>query len=135
VNEQHTFPNDVTSVTAARHLVVDLLRDVHDDVCETAALMVSELATNCIRHARRGFTLRVRTTADQLRIEVTDAGEGRPRTRTPALLEPTGRGLQIVNLLAKDWGVSMHRNGGKTVWFTLELAGRNALSDAATSDS
>jgi len=131
VNEQRTFPNDATSVTAARHLVIELLTGVPDEIREAAALMLSELATNCIRHAREGFVLRLRTTDDLLRVDVTDAGAGRPRTRTPALLEPTGRGLHIVNQLAKDWGVSMHRNGGKTVWFTLDLARRTALSDAA----
>jgi hypothetical protein len=39
--------------------------------------------------------------------------------RSPGPDEPTGRGLQIVNLLADEWGVERRVRDGKTVWLTL----------------
>ncbi|MGD1057398.1 MAG: ATP-binding protein [Solirubrobacteraceae bacterium] len=44
--------------------------------------------------------------------------KGSPRTPTP--LDQSGRGLQIVQALAEDWGIVRSPNG-KLVWFTLRL--------------
>jgi anti-sigma regulatory factor (Ser/Thr protein kinase) len=136
VIESRAFGNNITSVTMARHFVTDALRGFPNGTVDAAALIVSELATNAIRHARQGFTVRVQTTATELRAEVTDAGQGVPRPRSPEPLDPTGRGLQIVDSLAQDWGVRARTGGGKTVWFTLDLAhGRSGPRGDAASAS
>ena len=67
--------------------------------------MVSELATNGIRHGQTSFDLVIELTADEIRVEVTDHGGGTPTMRFPGPDEPTGRGLQIVDMLSERWGV------------------------------
>jgi anti-sigma regulatory factor (Ser/Thr protein kinase) len=120
VSSRESFPFDPRSVPGARHFVRDALRRCPQETIEVAELMVSELATNCIRHAGTGFDLSVRT-GEEIRVEVTDVGHGTPRVLTPSPEEPSGRGLRIVEGLSRSWGVCS-RPEGKTVWFTLGKA-------------
>ena len=52
--------------------------------------------------------------------------------RSPGPEDPTGRGLQIVNMLSQAWGVEQRATSGKTVWFTVAtsstIAGRLSSS-------
>lgn len=106
-----------TAVSAARALVRTTL-DGHDtELIEAAELMTSELASNCVRHAETGFEVRI-TTREEVRIEVRDSGSGSPRVLSPTPSEPSGRGLLIVEAMARRWGVSCEPPG-KVVWFTL----------------
>jgi anti-sigma regulatory factor (Ser/Thr protein kinase) len=102
--------------------VVDALEGYPEDVIDRAELGVSELATNALRHASGGFTVKVSTTEAQLRVEVTDTGDGKPEKRNPAPLDPTGRGLRIVEALSDHWEVTPARPAGKTVAFAMSLA-------------
>jgi anti-sigma regulatory factor (Ser/Thr protein kinase) len=115
-----TFPSEPRAVTAARLFVRDVLTDVPAEVRDAAELLTSELTTNCVRHARTGFEVKV-DTSNPIHIEVTDCGDGDPRVLSPAPTDPSGRGLLIVSKLATQWGV-IPAQAGKTVWFTLELA-------------
>ncbi|WP_046500312.1 ATP-binding SpoIIE family protein phosphatase [Streptomyces odonnellii] len=112
---------DPREVGRARRLVRDrLLGWSLPDAVETAELMVSELVTNAMNHARSqrvGLRL-VRT--DALLCEVTDD------TPAPAALlsarpdDESGRGLRVVSTLAHEWGTSSTAYG-KTVWFEQTL--------------
>ena len=53
---EREFVNQPTSVGQARRFVMDALSDVNGDALEDAAVMVSELASNCLRHAATSFT-------------------------------------------------------------------------------
>lgn len=112
------FPCEVESVAAARHFVRNVLRDQPGGVVEAVELMTSELATNSVRHARSGFELAIDDSREQIRVEVSDTGEGQPMLRSPAISERSGRGLRIVQALSDDWG-SIPATHGKMVWFTL----------------
>jgi anti-sigma regulatory factor (Ser/Thr protein kinase) len=114
------FEHAPASVTAARRFVTSTLQDIPAETLDSVELMVSELASNCIRHADTGFEITVIETDSAIRIEASDEGEGEPHMRTPGPTEPDGRGLQIVDMLASSWGFERLRRGGKTVWFTLE---------------
>ena len=114
-----TFPHAPESVPSARHFVGEVLEGTPDEVRATIALMISELASNCIRHTDTGFELTVIRTAAEIRVEATDGGGGEPTKRTPAPTDPNGRGLQIVDMLASSWGFDTLPDGGKTVWFAL----------------
>jgi two-component sensor histidine kinase len=116
------FPGDPSSAAAARHFALRAVEGAASDTVQAIELMVSELATNCIRHAGREFELTIARTADEIRVEVSDQAGGVPQKRSPGLEEPTGRGLQIVELLSEDWGVDLTPKGGKTVWFTVAAA-------------
>ncbi|HKC27557.1 MAG TPA: ATP-binding protein [Jatrophihabitans sp.] len=110
------------SVAHARRLAVSSLPGLSTAAAQAVALIVSELATNCVRHAGTEFRLRVTPQPQSVRIEVTDAAGGRPALRNPAPTEPHGRGLQIVQVLATRWGVQADEgNAGKTVWCTVAV--------------
>ena len=125
MTEERTFPNATKSVAQARHYVTDCLSGAPPEVIDSAAVMVSELATNAVRHAESEFTLSIDRDAAQIRVAVTDAAEGLPRLRSPSPKEHSGRGLQIVDALADEWGVAeMIDRAGKSVWFVLALEAR-----------
>lgn len=117
------FPNQLGAITAARRYVADLLEDVPPAPCFDVELMVSELATNCVRHTGSGFILSLEIDHADIRVEVTDTASGTPQLRYPTAKQTTGRGLHIIEGLSDGWGVeSDHDRPGKTVWFTYRLA-------------
>ncbi len=114
-----SFPLDVRSVADARRFAKQILEGSAPDVVEAAELMVSELATNCIRHVHSGFELALDRTDTQIRVEVTDLGGGAPELQLPGPDDIGGRGLRIVEMLSDSWGVTRRAPEGKTVWFEL----------------
>jgi anti-sigma regulatory factor (Ser/Thr protein kinase) len=124
VRRRREFPLAVGSASAARRFVVDTLTRTaaaSTDLVEDVGVIVSELATNCIRHARTGFVVTVDGSRDALRVEVTDSGAGVPALRSPGPREPSGRGLQLVQAMSDEWGSAPGPRGGKTVWFTVSF--------------
>jgi anti-sigma regulatory factor (Ser/Thr protein kinase) len=108
------------SVAGARHFVRNVLSDQSQEIAEAAELMTSELATNSVRHARSDFELAILLSPEEIRVEVSDNGQGQPVPRSPTPREQSGRGLQIVQELSDAWGISPSPSG-KLVWFTLSL--------------
>lgn len=98
-----------------------------EETADIAELLLSELLTNAVRHSRvRGRHIEVRCVLDgkTLRVEVSDAGLGRPVLRAAGGDDESGRGLALVAALAADWGVLPRCHGiGKTVWFSCAAAG------------
>lgn len=114
------------SVPAARRFVTELLDRVPPQLCETAALLVSELATNAVRHAGAGeFTVEVESVPAEGRlwVGVTDTGSGEPKLAPLSLTAEHGRGLHLVATLADRWGARRRRRTAeKTVWFELHTS-------------
>jgi serine/threonine-protein kinase RsbW len=120
MSPQRRFPNEATSVSAARRYALDAIHGLEPQLADAVAVMVSELAANAVRHSGTHFTVTIDRSAELIRIAVTDSGAGSPVVRTPEPIEPSGRGLQIVEALASDWGVVPNSDPpGKTVWFTV----------------
>jgi anti-sigma regulatory factor (Ser/Thr protein kinase) len=88
---------------------------------ETAVLLVSELVTNAVRHARGSdpITLELQAAGTWLRIEVQDADPRWPRPRTPAEFDGSGFGFVLVDALAGKWGVRETATG-KAVWAEID---------------
>ncbi|MEW1719943.1 SpoIIE family protein phosphatase [Streptomyces sp. NPDC093109] len=117
----YELATDPREVGRARRLVRErLLGWGLPHAVDTAELLVSELVTNAVRHARSdrvGLRL-VRT--DALLCEVTD-DEPAPATLLAAGRDDeSGRGLRVVSGLAREWGSSSSAHG-KTVWFEQAL--------------
>lgn len=107
------------SVPEARRLVASTLHDWgYEGLVETARLLTSELVTNAVLHARTEMTITVEETDDTVRISVTDESPVPPSLRHHSTTATTGRGLRLLDQLAREWSVDAS-NGGKTVWFTL----------------
>ncbi len=119
------FPSTPASIAAARRFVAAQLAGVLDparDALDEVTLMVSELATNSVRHAGTPYRVAVFRSGDFVRVEVSDAGGGRAQVRNPGPRDPHGRGLQIVSALADRWGVDDDADAaGKTTWFTYRV--------------
>ncbi len=56
-----------------------------------------------------------------MRISVIDDGAGTPKARRPQPTTEHGRGLWIVEQIAKSWGTTT-RPDGKEVWAEIALA-------------
>jgi hypothetical protein len=117
--DTRTFPHEARSVPAARRFATNLLGGTSAETLEAVELMVSELATNCIRHTDSAFDLTVIRSGPDIRVEATDHAGGTPAMRSPEPTDPSGRGLKIVDMLSAGWGVRSGAVTGKTVWFTI----------------
>jgi signal transduction histidine kinase len=93
MRRMRTFPAIPQSVHAARRFATDSLGGSPVSMVEAVELMVSELATNCIRHERTSFHITILNSTRELRVEVTDSGSGTPTIRSPGPDEPSGRGM------------------------------------------
>ena len=114
------FPAETASITVSRHRLEDFLYDVPEHVRMVAALLVSELTTNVVRHAHTHFSLCADVTPLHLRVEVADGTREPPVVKQPGPEDIGGRGLVLVSQLADDWGTEPIPDG-KLVWFELSL--------------
>ncbi len=129
------LPRRRSTVPRARALLHAVLTGwgADQDVLDTAELVLSELVTNALRaRAPRDRQVGVRLAHSPqdglLRLEVSDAGEGRPEVRNPSEDETGGRGLLLVDALAHRWGVREREGGiGKTTWAELKAPGIAAV--------
>lgn len=118
------LPPHPASVGLARRRAREHLADwgyaPGDPALQDAVLLVSELATNAVRHGpvlEREFEVAVTALADgSCFIEVSDEGRGEPRLRVVGDLDESGRGLRLVENIATAWGVWSRGRHGKTVW-------------------
>ncbi|MFJ4406878.1 ATP-binding protein [Streptomyces sp. NPDC088910] len=119
----HRWRRDPRNVAKARHALLGHMGEWGmTGLADTAVLVLSELFTNAVRHARGPQDRLVETryerlTDGALRIEVHDANSVRPEAREPSVDAESGRGLALVDVLtAGRWGVSERLGVGKLVW-------------------
>jgi anti-sigma regulatory factor (Ser/Thr protein kinase) len=111
------LPPTTDSVPLARRFAAAQLARSSCDV-DTAVLLVSEVVTNAVLHARSDLVLTVEDLGDTVHVEVADASPVSPRLHNFAVESATGRGLRMLDQLALGWGVQSAPNGdGKVVWF------------------
>ncbi|MFI6209368.1 ATP-binding protein [Streptomyces sp. NPDC051041] len=120
------FPGLAEQVAQARHFVASMI--VEGGPVDDAVLVVSELATNAVRHSRSGsaggwFLVIVGFGDGLVRIEVVDqGGESAPHLCDATSQEESGRGLLLIASCAKDWGVKNWPDG-RSVWAELVWEG------------
>jgi anti-sigma regulatory factor (Ser/Thr protein kinase) len=119
---QMTLPAARPSVRLARQATRAVLTAWRlEHVEENAVLLVSELVTNAVRHARGTDVIAVDLHAARtwLRIEIQDTDRHWPQPRVPAGFEESGFGFVLVDALAGTWGVR-ETESGKAVWAELD---------------
>jgi serine/threonine-protein kinase RsbW len=129
---QHALHRDLVrdqfAPEAARHELEAFRAELDPLLYEDAALLITELVANSVRHAGPSagdhvlFDLSV--TAASVRVDVRDGGPGFvPVPREPGDVSPYHWGLHIVDRLADRWDVVPANGTGETrVWFELDRA-------------
>ena len=116
-------PDRPDSIPAARSFLARLLDGwgVEDEVIDDATLLTSELMANAVQHGAGLVNLRIEVQDVLLHVGVhDDSGEG-PVVNDPSPTRPGGRGMWIVQSIARDWGSESNGDSpGKTVWFELK---------------
>jgi serine/threonine-protein kinase RsbW len=117
---------------ARRHLLAQLDGSVSASRASDAALIVSELVTNSVLHARvgadRAILLELTAFGDHLRIAVTDPGSHlEPRILPADPDAPGGFGLRLVHHMSSAWGVVREAAGTTRVWCDIPLDRVKAL--------
>lgn len=122
VSRHRDLPAAVGAPAMARALVRESCEDWSVmEAQDGAALVVSELVSNAVQHARSSCRVAVSVDPTGLRVAVRDyAPWGSARPRPVDATRPGGRGLHLVAMLASAWGVQEHPDG-KTTWALLPL--------------
>jgi anti-sigma regulatory factor (Ser/Thr protein kinase) len=106
-----------SEIGAARHFARTAAASWGCDPADLS-LVVSELATNACVHARSAFTVSLHRQGSHLVVEVVDEDPA-PAVVGPSSTGCSGRGMQIVAAIAREWGVS-GCDRGKSVWAVLD---------------
>lgn len=111
------------SAAKARAFVRDCL-ELHDkpSLIEAMRLVVSELATNALTHARTPFTVGIRGDEASVVLTVRDGSSSVPTPQNAKVFDSGGRGLAIVQHLSRDWGFAAPAGGLKSVWASFDVA-------------
>jgi anti-sigma regulatory factor (Ser/Thr protein kinase) len=124
------LPHATQSVRSARHRLAEDLtrRGLGEEVIGDASLVISEIISNALKHARPLSSGQIRVSWDvsttSLELRVSDGGgPTRPYLQAPSLSSLGGRGLGIVATLCSEWGVRQDADG-TTVWATLAAVRR-----------
>lgn len=119
--ESIRLPAEPSSAAAARTFVRDMLRRSNHTSLEDAALLcVTELVANVSVHTDSSECMvTVKDSDEDVVIEVTDEALEVPAVEPLSDESEHGRGLRIVEALARDWGVLRHSDSGKSVWLQL----------------
>jgi anti-sigma regulatory factor (Ser/Thr protein kinase) len=134
--QRHELPAVPAAVAAARAIVDEAATSLSVTLRDDAALLVSELMSNVVRHGGATAVLTVGLGEGYLTVELHDDGAGRPAMPSGPL-DPSvasGRGLRILDRIAAEWGVEDDQDGtGKTVWFRLATdEGTDTVPDQQT---
>ena len=112
------LPGEPGAVSTARRWLTESLRAWPGPRVETARLLVSEVVTNAVLHARTDIEVRLWVEEGLARVEVADRHPSTPLPKHYRADAATGRGLRLLASLADRWGVARTATG-KTVWFEL----------------
>lgn len=124
---------DPRSAQAARRHVAEALHawGLADHV-DCAALLVSELVSNAVRHA--GTELELTVSAEPVaerrrtvQVAVRDFSNRGLAFARPSIGDTGGRGLALITALAPRWGVAPCPPQGKSVWCEIVPDGAHVL--------
>jgi anti-sigma regulatory factor (Ser/Thr protein kinase) len=115
-----TLDGNTDAAATARAALGRLRADIDPPLMETLRLLITELITNSVKHARSDSVhMRVLVRPSSVLTEVVDGGPGfDPETTGVPRADRGGWGLFLVERLADSWGAG-HEGGSTKVWFEL----------------
>ncbi len=117
--DARSFPCERYALRSARHFVADTLTGWgHEKFVDDVSLVVGELTTNAVVHARSEYIVAVSSQGDTVRVSVRDASPTLPALQDPPIHSFSGRGVLLVAAIARRWGAEQI-TGGKVVWAEL----------------
>jgi anti-sigma regulatory factor (Ser/Thr protein kinase) len=119
------LPPHAESVRTARSFVASMLELWEcDDPDLVVSLLTSEIVTNAVHYAAGAIRLDLAMVDDDVvRVETTDDHPGDPVLMPIDPSRPGGRGILLVQSLARQWGVRRDPRG-KVVWFEAPITHR-----------
>lgn len=130
------LPPEPRSATRARQVTRQhLATSCPQEAIDIASLLVTELVTNAVLHARTAIVLVVDVAPGRVLLRVGDGSNAKPVLRDHGTDASTGRGIALVDELASSWGVDRSRRG-KEVWCEIDFpvdTGANADSNGVPS--
>ncbi|MFD9819079.1 ATP-binding protein [Streptomyces violascens] len=119
-----TMRSELETVAEARRLVRQScdLWAFDEEAAETAALLMSELVSNAVRHGR-SHSIRVIVScpaADRVKVAVVDKRRCLPEMHMPQPDAVGGRGLVLVDALSERWGTDL-LPWGKRCWAEIRV--------------
>ncbi len=114
------LPRGPVAPARARRAIRELAPQLGDELSADMRLLVSELVTNSVKYGADDGRVRleVEATADRVRVEIVDEGDGFvPKKRGGDPMVVGGWGLHIVEEIADRWGVF---EGSTHVWFEID---------------
>ena len=108
-------PTSVIPLVRAQVRVVLREWGLTDEAADDVLLVATELVTNAIVHGLGPVRVAMTPSTESVRVEVHDAGTGRPQLHPPDPWRIGGRGMQLVEALSLRWGWT-NNGGGTTVW-------------------
>lgn len=135
MTNQTTRAVDLPATRAAPRLGREFARAALTDwglgsLIDTATLLVSEVVTNAVVHARSASVLSLAQVPGAIHVSVIDQGEGNAHRATRNNAIAGGHGLALVDTLSRQWG-SRRVDAGHEVWFDLAIpaVGTPAIPD------
>lgn len=99
---------------------------IEAEVADDAELLVTELVTNSIIHARTSVRLEITEGDGVIDFAVSDRSTRQVQLRMPSVDAVTGRGIHLLDQIASNWEV-VPEAGGKTVRFRLRTVAGSAV--------
>ena len=89
--------------------------EIDDDTVQLVVLVVDELVTNAVIHAGTAIDVRLQHDAGVVRCVVRDRRTDGPIPRIIESTDGRGRGLRLVDVVSRRWGVDRD-TCGTSVW-------------------
>lgn len=118
------LPPQPSSASRARALAREQIAGLPGETIDTVALLVTELVTNAVLHARTDLHLEVEVRPQAVVLRVSDGSARTPVVRHYRTDDVTGRGVALVEALATRWGVETTPTG-KCVWCEIAIPDRS----------
>jgi hypothetical protein len=117
--DARSYACELASPGMARHFVANTLRAWGlATFVDDASIVVAELATIAVLHARSEFVVAISSVDDVVRLSVRDASPVLPIVQSPEPSSISGRGLMLVAVIARRWGIELIGDG-KVIWAEL----------------